>query len=330
MFAATLAVAGVACGSDDAGSDDAVAATDSPTDVPAIEAIDVVVTTSILGDIVSSALGDLAGSAVNVEVIMPLGADAHDFAPSARQAETMENADLLVVNGLGLEEGLSGVVESVEGDGTRVFTFTDHIELIEFEGGDDHSDEEGDEHADEEGEDHSDDPHFWMDPTRVIAAVEAFADELIDVGLDPARVETNINAYVAELERLDAEVEGILDAVPADRRVLVTNHEAFGYFAERYGFEIAGTIIPSLTTSAEPSAAALEDLAALIVAEGVPAIFAETTDSDRLTQAVANEVGGDVEVVELFTESLGDDGSGAETYAALMTVNAQRIAAALS
>ena len=245
----------------------------------------VVVTTSILGDVVAHVAPD-----VDVEVIMPRGADPHEFAPSARQAEAMAVADVLVVNGGGFESGLDGVIDAAEGD---VFTATDHVELRE------------------------DDPHIWTDPTNMVAVAEALDELLPGDG----------QAYVEELRALDAEIEAILE--PIADRVLVTNHEVLGYFADRYGFEVVGAVIPSLSTRAEASAADIEELADLLRSEGVRAVFAETTSSADLAEALAEEV-GDVAVVELFAESLGEPGEGAGTYVEMQRTNAERIAEALT
>jgi zinc/manganese transport system substrate-binding protein len=295
-----------ACGSDDGGSG-------STEDRPSV-----VVTTNILGDVVASVVGGLA----DVEVIMPLGADPHDFAPSARQAASMENADLLVINGAGFEAGLDGVIDSVAGTGTAVYSFADHVTLIEGDR-DEHADET---HADEGGLD----PHFWTDPTRVASGVAALADVLAEVdGIDAAVLREQAGEYVEALEALDAEIETIFAAVPEVRRVLVTNHEVFGYFADRYGFRVVGAVVPSLTTNAETSSRELEELAGLITDEGIGAIFAETTQSTELAEALADEVGGEVQVVELYSESLGEEGSGAETYIDLVRTNARLIAEAL-
>jgi zinc/manganese transport system substrate-binding protein len=326
-----LAVLAVACGSD--GSESTADTAQPVADVPTI-----VVTTDILGDVVSEAVGDLAA----VEVIMPTGADPHDFAPSARQAESMENADLLVVNGAGFEEGMTDIIELVESAGTPVFTFTDHVELLTFDGHDhadedhadeDHADEEhaDEDHADEEHDHTGDDPHFWTDPSRMASAVEAFALEFgaLD-GVDATAVEAQVESYVDELVALDAEMEQTLSAVSDDQRVLVTNHEVFGYFADRFDFEIVGAVIPSLTTSAEPSTAEVEALADLIAQEQIPAIFADTSGSTRLAEAIAASAGSEVEIVLLFSESLGEPGSGAETYVAMMSTNATLIADALT
>jgi zinc/manganese transport system substrate-binding protein len=272
----------VSCGSDEAAGDDRP---------------DVVVTTNILGDVVQQVTGDLA----DVEVIMPLGADPHEFAPSTRQAESMAGADLLVVNGAGFEEGMAEIIDA----GAPTFAFADHVELIDG------------------------DPHLWTDPARMATAVEALGERLAQIdGIDAGEVQARAGEYAAELQALDAEMEAALAAVPPERRVLVTNHEVFAYFADRFEFEVLGTVIPAMTTGAQASAADLEELAALIDATGVPAIFAETTGSSALADVLAEEVGG-VEVVELFTESLGEDGSGAHTYVDMMRSNASLVAGAL-
>ncbi|MFN3257652.1 MAG: metal ABC transporter solute-binding protein, Zn/Mn family [Ilumatobacter sp.] len=364
-----------------------------------IEPLSVVVTASIHGDIVRAALGDAVPTLVEVEVVMPLGADPHDFAPSARDAEAMEQADLLVVNGLGLEEGLAGVIDAVADSGTRVFAFTDHAGLSleadeghsdhdhgdedhgdedhgdedhdhgdEDHGDEDHGDEDhgdgdhdhgdedhGDEDHDHGDEDHGDedhgdedkaveddhdhdhdhdhggvDPHVWMDPMAMVSVVEALGDELIELGLDASTIEANIADYVEALQAKDDEVRATLEPIPAERRVLITNHDAFGYFADRYDLDVVGAIIPSLTTSADVSASDLDDLTGMIRELGVPAIFAETTESDRLAQALADQVGGDLTIVQLYSGSLGEPGSGAETYLDYLSLNATLIADALA
>ena len=331
-----LAAGAAACGSDSSDSSDsndgssaAVTAAEGEADSSPSESGErpqIVVTTNILGDVVSAAVGDQA----DVEVIMPLGSDPHDFAPSARQAESMENADLLIVNGAGFEEGMLDIIANVSDSGTNVFSFAEQIDLLEFTGehsDDEHSDEEGEEHSDEEGGD----PHIWTDPTRIITAVEALEPVVAGLaGVDSEALATSFDNYLAELASLDAAMEDTLAAVPEAQRVIVTNHEVFGYFADRFDFEVVGAIIPSLTTNAEPSASDLDELVEVIEAEGIQAIFGETTQSSNLADAIADEVGGAVEVVELFSESLGEDGSGAETYIGMMQTNADLIATALS
>jgi zinc/manganese transport system substrate-binding protein len=371
----SLGVLVVACGSDDNASDtteavvpaDTLEVTDTTTaDTPASDTTPadgdlptIVVTTNILGDIVTQTVGDLA----EVEVIMPVGSDPHDFAPSAKQAEAMENADLLVTNGAGFEEGMIDIIEQVESSGTSVFEFADHVALLEFEGehdhaeGEEHSHDEGEEHSQdeerapsstdgteevhdeekehsegEEGHDHSgDDPHIWTDPSRMVSAVEAFGVELSKLdGIDAAAAETQVQAYVDELLALDAAMEETLAVVPPENRVLVTNHEVFGYFADRFDFEVVGAVIPSLTTSAEPSTAEVEALVELIEQEQISAIFADTSGSTQLAEAIAESAGNEVAVVVLYSESLGEPGSDADTYIGMMTTNATLIANALA
>jgi zinc/manganese transport system substrate-binding protein len=212
---------------------------------------------------------------------------------------------------------MDGVIDSVVDGGTTLYAFADSIDLLEG--------------AAPDHDQGASDPHLWTDPTRVVDGVRGLGAALAAVeGVDSVALDAQLNAYIGRLEALDAEIETALRAVPADDRVLVTNHEVFRYFADRYGFEIVGAVVPSLSTNAETSSRELEDLAAIITAEGIPAIFAETTQSTDLADALADEVGGEVAVVELFTESLGEPGSGAETYIDLMRTNAERIVAALT
>jgi zinc/manganese transport system substrate-binding protein len=269
----------------------------------------IVVTTNILGDVVENLVGDDAA----VEVLMPPGSNPHDFAPSAQQAAALRDADLVVVNGLGFEVGLVDTIEAAERDGVTVLTATDAIDPLPLD-------------ADA---DDALDPHFFTDPARMRTVAERIADALASLsGLGTAAFRDRADAYLRQLEDLDAEVDAALAGIPEERRTLVTNHEVFGYFADRYGFEVLGAVIPGGSTLAEPSAADLADLAAQIERAGVTAIFAETSSPTRLADALAAE-GRDVAVVELYSESLGEPGSDGATYLDMMRTNAERIAAAL-
>ena len=283
----------------------------------------VVVTTNILGDVVTQ----LAGGTVEVVTIMPVGADPHDFQASAQQAAAMRTADVLIVNGGSFEEGLLDVIEGAESDGVNVYEAMSAVSTIEF-GENDHDD-----HDDHSGHDHSgEDPHFFTDPARMAAAVDGIAAFLIAnvEGIDADIVTEAAEAYHEDLEALDAEVAALVAGIPAENRVLITNHEVFGYFADRYGFEVAGAIIPGGSTIDGTSAGDLAELAELITDEGVSAIFADVSASDQLAQTLADEVGGDIQVVELFTESLGDSDSDGATYIDMVRANATRIAEALA
>lgn len=332
---AALALGAIACGSDDDGAGQS--SVDRPT---------VVVTTSILGDVVARMVGDHA----TVQVLMPRGADPHDVQISARQAAELRRADAVIVNGGGFEAGYLDAIEAAEADGVPVHAALDGVDTITFAQGHghDHGDEgdgEGDDHAEEgeveeddhaEGEDdHAEegevDPHFFTDPDRMADAAEGVAAFLAREipALATADVQAVMADEVAALRALAAEVEETLAAIPAERRVLVTNHEVFGYFADRFAFEVVGTVVPGGGTDAEPSAADLAELAHVIEEAGVPAVFADVSSPQRLADALAAEV-GDVEVVALFTESLGEDGSGGATYPEMVRTNAERIATALA
>ena len=180
--------------------------------------------------------------------------------------------------------------------------------------------------------DHADgDPHFWLDPERVAEAMADLAHHIAEVDdtLTAEEWAARADDLATELEALDDELEEILSVVPEGRRVLVTNHDSYDYFADAYDFEVLGTVIPGGATLAEPSAADLEALVEAIRDAGVPAIFAETTDPSRLSDVVAEEVGREVAVVELYGGSLSDADGPAATYADYMRYNATLIADAL-
>ena len=204
------------------------------------------------------------------------------------------------------------------------------------EGHDEHDDHEGHDEHDEEGHDHhghdhgTEDPHVWLDPHRVAEALPVLAQALTaDAGLDAAAVEACLASYRAELEAVDAEIAAKVEQLPAESRKLVTNHDAFAYYAARYGFEVIGTVIPSLSSLAEANPAGLEELAEIIEHEGIKAIFAEVQHSGDEIEALAARIGG-VEVVTLYTGSLGPPGSGAETYTGYLRTNTDLIVDSLN
>jgi zinc/manganese transport system substrate-binding protein len=279
------------------------AASESPPEQPTI-----VVTTSILGAVVR----DLVGDGASVTVLMGNGVDPHDWSPSARDLEAIYAADLVVANGLDLEEGLHDTLEVARAEGVPIFEATDHITVRSVVGA---SDEDAD-HAHGAG-----DPHFWVDPLAMLAVVEALGPLLAEQGLDVTERQADL---VARLTDLDTQVRQVLAAVPPDDRRLVTGHESMGYFADRYGFEMVGTVIPGLSTQGEVSARAMADLAAAIREVGVDVIFAEVGTPQAVTQAIASETGA--RVVELPTHLLPDDGS----YFTFIIGIAETIAEALS
>lgn len=272
----------------------------------------IVVTTNILGDVVEQ----LAGDQADVTTLMKPNADPHSFEISAQEAALLGDADLLVVSGLGLEEGLQQHIDRAAGAGAEVFTAGDEIDALPYASGDSAG---------------APDPHFWTDPARMVQVVDALERRIAEVpGIDAAALGEDAGAYRAELTALDDDMTRAFEAIPPERRALVTNHHVFGYLADRYGFRVIGAVIPGGTTLAAPSAADLRDLAHAITDAGVPAIFAESSQPDRLMQVLAEEADVEVDVVELYTESLTAPGEGADTYVAMMRANAQRIAQGLS
>jgi zinc/manganese transport system substrate-binding protein len=257
-----------------------------------------VATTSIWADVATNvACGE------QVATIIPAGADPHSFEPSLRDREILDGAELVLANGGGLEGTLVDLLDIATADGTTVVEMTSHVEPLL-----------------------DDDPHVWQDPARVAAALPAVADALVAAGRDEPRIRGCTEEYRDELARLDAEIEALFADLPAGRRLLVTNHDAFGYFADRYGFDVIGTVIPSSSTLGEASTGQLAELAELIGEHELPAIFSERFDSARDAAALADRLG--VEIVELDSDALADDGP-ASTYAGLLRSNAEAIADAL-
>ena len=260
----------------------------------------VVVTTNILGDVASELIGDAA----DVTTLMKPNADPHSFEISAQEAATLQSAELVISNGLGLEEGVEQHLEAAADAGAPRFIAADHLETIPYA-----------EKA------NGPDPHFWTDPARMIDVVEALETELGEIGID---VSANAAAYLEDLAELDAEMSDAFARIPNEHRALVTNHHVFGYLADRFDFEVIGAAIPGGTTLASPSAADLDELATAIDSSGVPAIFAESS------QVLRSEADIDVAVIELFTESLTEPGGDADTYLSMMRENTERITTGLT
>ena len=282
------------------------------------DVVRIVATTTILGDVVRNVTGDAA----EVEVLMPVGVNPHDFQPSSQQVASVQRADLVVANGLGLEAGLDDVLGAAAADGVRVWEVGPDIDPRRFVEAEDDADD-GHDHG-EEGLD----PHFWLDPLRVERAAILLGEQLAEVAPDHDWSAGAV-AYGAELAALnEGSIAALAVVAPAERK-LVTNHRSFGYFSDAYGFEMIGTVIPGGTALANPSSSELASLVATIEREQVPAIFTENVEPDTLAVAVASEVGYDVAVVELYTGSLGEPGTEADTLIGMLETNVSRIAQAL-
>lgn len=271
----------------------------------------VVVTYSVLGSLVRDAVGDAA----NVVVLVPNGSDPHEWKPSAKDIERLNNADLIVRNGLDLEGGVLDVLNNAQDNGVATFVASDHITIrLVGEG-------EGLPSGDPDQEVGAQDPHLWMDPLTLKDVMVALGPVLAAQGIDVA---VGIASVVAGLDTLDAEVASVLAEVPEPNRKLVTGHESMGYFAKRYGFQLIGALIPSLTTQAGVSAQELSALSDQIAAQNVRAIFTEIGTPTQVADAIGQETG--VKVVDLASHNLPDDG----TYATFLLENATKVAAALA
>ncbi len=247
----------------------------------------VIATTPILGDLVRQVGGD----EINVEVLIPLGADPHDFEPSAAQAARLRDASLIVANGLGLEERLESALDGAEKDGVPVFDVAEQLDPLVLSPADEAKPSEEDDHdhghdhdaekepAQEEAHNHgAEDPHVWLDPERMATAASLVATQLAaTTGLDAAPFQQRAATYADAARAAETEARALLAGLPADQRKLITNHDALGYFAQRFNLEVIGTVIPGGSTLAEPSAADLSDLVALIEANNVKAIFSEAS-----------------------------------------------------
>lgn len=270
----------------------------------------IVVTTNILGDITSNIVGDQA----DVLVLMPPNSDPHSFEISASEAARVESADLLIANGLGLEEGVAKTIDAARSEGIEVIEAGPAADPIQYASGQSSG---------------AEDPHIWTDPERMRAVVSLIRDA-VNSNVEGVNVDDAAAEYDSRLVELDARMSEQFGALAPEQRKLVTNHHVFGYLADRYDFEVIGAVIPSGTTLASPSASDLSDLASTVRGAGVRTIFVDSSQPDRLAQVMASEAGVQVEVVKLFTESLGDENSEASTYLKMMEFNSTAIAAGLS
>jgi zinc/manganese transport system substrate-binding protein len=270
----------------------------------------VVVTTNILGDITREIVGDEA----DVTVLMKPNADPHSFGLSAVQAAELERADLVVFNGLGLEENVLRHVDAARESGVATFEAGKAVNPLTFQV---HADGGPEEEAGQP------DPHFWTDPDRVRKTAGLIADQVIENvdGVNPKRIRANTGRYDERLADLTTWMEKSFDRIPDRKRALVTNHHVFGYLADRFGFRVIGAVIPSGTTLASPSSSDLRSLTEAMREAEVRTVFADSSQPKRLAEVLRTELGGRVRVVALHSESLTDKGEGAGTYLQMMRAN---------
>jgi len=274
-------------------------------------AIGVLTTTTIIGDVVSQ----IGSDDIDLTVLLPVNADPHSFEPTPKEIAAISDADIVFINGAGLELGLKPFLDAAEG---RIVALSDYLPLRRLE-------------AQGEGEEGGEwfDPHVWFDPRNVMTWSAVIAKTLGE--FDPAHrseYEERTAEYRSELERLDSWIEEEVEKIPPENRKLVTDHAAFGYFAARYGFEQVGTVFPGFSTLSDPSARELADLEDKIRSLSIPAIFVGTTVNPALAERIAADT--NTKVVFLYTGSLSGPDGPAGNYIDLMRYDVEAIVSGLS
>lgn len=281
---------------------------------PSRAPLNVVTTTGMVADLVRT----VGGERVKVSQLMGEGVDPHLYKATRSDMSAMLGADVVFYNGLLLEGKLSDALVRIATSGKPVFAVTELIEesaLLQPEGTEGHFD-----------------PHVWMDPRAWTKAVEVVRDKLAE--RDPSGAATyraNAANLQKDIEALDAYAERVLQAVPTERRVLVTAHDAFNYFGRRYGFEVLG--IQGVSTESEAGLKQIESLVDLLVTRKIPAVFVESTIPDRSVRALIAGAKAKGHVVtiggELYSDAMGKPGTYEGTYVGMIDHNVTTIARAL-
>jgi len=264
---------------------------------------------SFLADIAQN----VSGKRLHINSLIPGGLDPHAFEPTPADVAKIADSQVIIINGAGLEDWLKKTLDSAGGT---------HL-VIEASAG------LTSRKADQNGNSNVLDPHFWLNPENVIRYVENIRDGFIKFDPDGSETYTsNAEIYISQLKDLDHWIQEQVQQIPLDQRLLVTNHESLGYFADRYGFKIVGAIIPSVSTEASPSAQELAHLIDQIKQSRVRAIFLETGANPKIAEQVAQETGVKV-VMDLYTHSLSGPDGNAPTYLLMMRYDTQVIVDAL-
>jgi ABC-type Zn uptake system ZnuABC Zn-binding protein ZnuA len=299
LVAVTLIL--VACGT--SGGSAAPAGSGGPAITPGPGAIKVVTTTTVFADIVRA----VGGSRTDVRSIIPPGVGPEDYEPKPDDARSLADAQLIVSNGVGLDDFLDRLLSSGSGGTTPRLVLGEGIPPITIDG--------------------QPNPHFWLDPTlvksgylpKIVTALSALAPA------DAATFQANATAYGTQLDALDAELKAKVDTLPAANRKLVTFHDAFPYFARHFGFELVGVVVANV--GQEPNAAELAALVEKVKAAGVKAVFSEAQFNPKLAQTLADEAGIKQVVTTLYNDALGP--APADSYPGMMRWNVDKIVEAL-
>jgi zinc/manganese transport system substrate-binding protein/manganese/iron transport system substrate-binding protein len=271
--------------------------------------LNVVTTTTQIRSMTEVVLGDRG----TVRSILPPGADAHDFEPKPSTVQAISDSDLVLKNGIGLDDWVDKLIENAGGE-RPLFTVTVGIPLRA---------------GDEEGEGGQPDPHVWLNVANSITMTANIRDALVQANpANEAAYKANAGKYITRLRELDQYIRDQIATIPPQDRKMVTNHDALGYYIDAYGLTFVGSIIPSMSTGAQPSARDVAELILKIKEAKVKAIFLES----RVNPALAQQVGGDTgaKVVDtLYGDALGEPGSPGATYEGMMRFNTDTIVSAL-
>lgn len=271
--------------------------------------IRVLATTSIIADVVRQVVGDQ----VDISILIPIGADPHEFSARPKDAVEIESADIIFANGAGLEEFLLPLIESLGGNDKWV-EVSAGIKLLTLP----ESGSSGILY----------DPHTWMDPKNILIWLNNITDSLEK--LDPTNKDyyrANAELYRGKIQQLDTWIHSEIQVIPQIRRVIITDHDVLGYFISVYDFQQIATISTSFSTDAAPSAQVLADIENLIAQNHIPAIFITESSSQILANQIANDTG--IEVVTLLHASLTAEDGPAPSYLEFMRYNVAAIVRAL-
>jgi ABC-type Zn uptake system ZnuABC Zn-binding protein ZnuA len=286
------------------------------------EKLRVVATTSIIADVVAQ-VGD---TAIELTALMPANVDPHTYEPTPADLRAVSDADLLIINGLGLEEFLNSMLGNLSTE-VPILSLSEGLEALPVED-EEHVEEE---HSEEAGEDHAHDgldPHVWFDPTNVMVWVDRAAQDFSQLDPDNAALfARNARTYQDQLMELDQWIFTSVSKIPVENRKIVSDHRLFDYFAARYGFEVIGAVIPVFSSAAEPSARELADLQEKILDLDVSVILVGEAIGSSILDAIREDTG--TELIYLYTGSLSEQGGPAATYLDFMRYNVETIVASL-
>lgn len=288
----------VACGSVESNTEEGNTSSSTNGDTTVTEESEgIVITTSfsILADVIENVVGDRG----SVDYVVPIGEEPHEYEPVPSDFRKVSDSDVFYTNGMNLEEWLEKLVANV-GD-VPVVSLSDGVTPIPL--------------TNDDGED----PHIWLDPQNVITMVNNLVEDLVE--RDPAGEETyrtNSEAYIAELEALHAWIEAEVSSIPEENRIIVISEDAFRYFGAAYGIETVG--IWEINSHEEGTPGQINRVVDIIREQNIPAVFVETTVDKRYMETVSSNAGVEISG-EVYTDAVGLDGSGAETYIKMMEHN---------